>query len=409
MDRKRKKDDELQSTNGISARTYAFRSSIRIDFSFRGMRCRETLKLEPTKAHLKYAERLRGEILNAISLGTFNYADYFPKSKRARVFGHAWKKITVSQLLKDYMAIAEKTLEPSTVNGYRKVCDAHLFPAFGDIALRELSPIIIRNWLTGLNLTIKTVRNILIPLRNMLDQALNDGLIEKNPLDKIVLSKLLNKETSKSDWEVDPFDKEEIKIILTEATGQSRNLFQFAFFTGLRTSELIALEWNDIDWLKGTLRVTRAIVLKQEKGTKTKAGVRDVLLLPPALEALKAQKAYTYLEGNRIFYNPRTNAPWETDAQIRKTCWIHILKKAKVRYRNPYQTRHTYASMMLSASENPLWVANQMGHKNTEMINKRYARWIPDKSTIAGYTPIKNWQFSIDAAENTPLEKIRKT
>ncbi|WP_408072933.1 tyrosine-type recombinase/integrase [Legionella pneumophila] len=399
MGGKRKQGNESQSSRGVSVREWETGSAIRIIFSYRGVQCRETLKLEPTKANLKYAERLRGEIINAIALGTFNYADYFPDSKRARLFGHVVIKATTGELLKEYMAIAEKTLEASTYNGYRKVCEAHLYPNFGNIPIRELSSVIIRNWITGLNLTVKTVRNIIIPLRNMLDQALNDGIIERNPLDRLVLSKLINKKTSQSNWEVDPFDQDEIKAILSTASGQARNLFQFAFFAGLRTSELIALEWDDIDWLKGLVRVSRAVVLKQEKGTKTKSGVRDVLLLPAALEALKNQKAFTYLEGKRIFYNPRTNTPWETDGQIRKTCWAHILKKAGVRYRNPYQTRHTYASMMLSAGENPLWVATQMGHKDTEMIIKHYGRWIPDKSTVAGYQPINDWVLSQDIAK----------
>lgn len=393
----RKQGNELQPPRGVSVREWGTGHAIRIIFSYRGVQCRETLKLEPTKANLKYAERLRGEIINAIALGTFNYADYFPNSKRARLFGHAIIKATTGEMLKDYMMIAEKTLEASTYNGYRKVCEAHLYPIFGHIPIRELSPLIIRNWITGLSLTVKTVRNILTPLRNMLDQALNDGVIERNPLDKLVLSKLINKKTSQSNWEVDPFDQDEIKAILNEASGQARNLFQFAFFAGLRTSELIALEWDDIDWLKGLVRVSRAVVLKQEKGTKTKSGARDVLLLPPALEALKNQKSFTFLEGKRVFYNPRINTPWETDGQIRKTCWTHILRKAGVRYRNPYQTRHTYASMMLSAGENPLWVATQMGHKDTEMIIKHYGRWIPDKSTVAGYQPVNNWLFSLEA------------
>ncbi len=112
--------------------------------------------------------------------------------------------------------------------------------------------------------------------------------------------------------------------------------------------------------------------------------------------ALKNQKAFTYLEGKRVFYNPRTNTPWETDGQIRKTCWAHILKKAGVRYRNQYQTLHTYASMMLFAGENSLWVATQMGHKDTEMIIKHYGRWIPDKSTVAGYQPVNNWVLPLE-------------
>ena len=93
---------------------------------------------------------------------------------------------------------------------------------------------------------------------------------------RLVLSKLVDKKIRKSDWQVDSFNLEEIKAILTEAKEQARNLFQFAFYSGLRTSELIALEWGDIDWLKGMVRVSRAVVLKKEKGTKKKSGQRDV-------------------------------------------------------------------------------------------------------------------------------------
>ncbi len=391
MGGKRQQSNEYPVARGISVRELDSSKCIRIDFTYRGVRCRETLKIEPTKANIKYAERLRGEILNAISLGTFNYQDYFPNSQRSKMFGYSVVKSTVGELLKEYMEIAEKTLEPSTFNGYRKACEAHLYPAFGNIPIKDLSSMIIRNYVTKLELTLKTIRNILTPLRNTLDQALNDGMITSNPLDRLVLSKLVDKKTRSSNWEVDPFNQEEIKAILSEAKDQSRNLFQFAFYSGLRTSELIALEWGDIDWLNGIVRVSRAVVLKKEKGTKTKSGQRDVLLLPPALEALQNQKKFTYLEGARVFYNPRANTAWETDGQIRKTCWTHILKKAGVRYRNPYQTRHTYASMMLSAGENSLWVAKQMGHKDTEMIIKNYGRWIPDTSAIAGYTTVNDW------------------
>ncbi|MGB7596783.1 MAG: site-specific integrase, partial [Gallionella sp.] len=49
-----------------------------------------------------------------------------------------------------------------------------------------------------------------------------------------------------------------------------------------------------------------------------------------------------------------------------------------------YQTRHTYASMLLSAGEDPMWVSHQMGHSDWGMIRKTYGRWIPDMNPIAG-------------------------
>ena len=104
------------------------------------------------------------------------------------------------------------------------------------------------------------------------------------------------------------------------------------------------------------------------------------------------------MKSKRVFHNPRTDSPWETDGQIRRTCWTYILRKAEVRYRNSYQTRHTYASMMLSAGENILWLAKQMCHKNTKMILEVYAKWIPQPNTESGYKPVNDWSVAVKVA-----------
>ncbi|HAT1771546.1 tyrosine-type recombinase/integrase [Legionella pneumophila] len=398
MGGKRRSGDTPKTPAGVEIRRWSSgKTTLRISFYYRGVQCRETLKLEVTPSNIKYAERLRCEILNAIERGTFSYADYFPQSNLARRFGHVKTNITIGELLRDFLDQIQATREHSTYIGYKKVCEAHLIPYFGEVALQDLKPAFIREWIRGLRVTSKTVSNLLIPLRAIIEQALNDEYIKSNPLDKIIISKLLSKQTSKSNFKVDPFNKNEVKAIL-EATHheQIRNLFQFAFFTGLRTSELIALEWGDIDLAHGIINVVRAVVKKQIKGTKTIAGKRQVMLLPPAIEALNAQMNYTFELGKRVFHNPRTNQPWETDHQIRRTAWVHTMKKAGIRYRNPYQTRHTYASMMLSSGENIMWVASQMGHVDTEMVMKTYGKWIPDDSSKKGYKPINNWGTYID-------------
>ena len=68
-----------------------------------------------------------------------------------------------------------------------------------------------------------------------------------------------------------------------------------------------------------------------------------------------------------------------------------ILKRAGIRYRNTYQTRHTYASMMLSQGENIMWVCKQLGHVDVEMVIRTYGRWIPDSSTQSGYRASHDW------------------
>jgi integrase len=76
----------------------------------------------------------------------------------------------------------------------------------------------------------------------------------------------------------------------------------------------------------------------------------------------------------RLFHNPKTGLPWVNDQTIRERVWISAIKASGVIYRNPYQTQHTFASMMLSSGKNSLWVAQQMGHKDWDIIRKTYGR-----------------------------------
>jgi hypothetical protein len=55
-----------------------------------------------------------------------------------------------------------------------------------------------------------------------------------------------------------------------------------------------------------------------------------------------------------------------------------------VRYRRPYQIRHTFGSSELSAGEPPLKVAVLMGHKDWTMLQRHYARWIPEVDMLKG-------------------------
>jgi integrase len=137
---------------------------------------------------------------------------------------------------------------------------------------------------------------------------------------------------------------------------------------------------------------------------KTSAGRRTVKLLRPALEALKAQKTHTFLADREIFQNPRTAERWTGDQPIRKTMWVPAMKTAGVRYRRPYQTRHTYASMMLSAGEHLMWVVQQMGHTDWTMILRVYGRWMSQANALAGDKAEALW-----APLTVDPEAIRKT
>lgn len=362
---------------------------IEIDFYYRGIRCRESLPLEPTPKNLKYAAQLRAAILFEISQDKFDYAKYFPESKKLSTFIPTDNQITCRELFQIQMELYQRrydngNLSKSSIHNYTKEFRAHLVPYFGNMKVIEVTPQDIRRWLYAFNHASKTINNALIPLRKAFKTAVDDGIIKNSPLDDINVADII-KDVSKTKLDViDPFSEQEKELIINTAEGQIKNLFQFAFWSGLRTGELIALRWQDINFKAGIISVSKNITLYSEKTPKTKSGIRKVTILPKAREALNKQFIFTGHFNDFVFHNPNTNKRWLDAGKIRNA-WCSVLAKCGVRYRYPYQMRHTYASTLLSNGENLAWIATQMGHINTEMVIRNYGKFIPDDSLENGY------------------------
>lgn len=366
-------------------------SSIAISFYFRGVRCRERIKLEPTARNLRWAENLLGQIHTEIAKGTFDYARHFPDSKLAsKLASRPGGLQRVGEALAAWLERRRPDLEHTTEIDYDRAIRNTLLPAFGSIMLRDLTRSTVKDWIAGhADLSAKRLNNVLSPLRQMLAEAFEDGHIETNPMEGLRI-RLRRKDAAAADV-VDPYTPAEIAAIADKATGQFRNMVQFWVATGLRTSEVIALRWADVDLVHGAVHIRAAFVRGKRKAPKTATGNRVVTLLPPALAALRAQREHTQAKGGVVFENPATLQPWETDKQIREWHWRPLLARAGVRYRGPRQLRHTYASTMLSAGENVMWVAQQMGHKDWSITARTYARFIPTAAPEAGAKGAAVW------------------
>ncbi len=291
--------------------------------------------------------------------------------------------IKVEDYLTDWLQAQKHRLKASTYDGYRTIIVNFVIPAFGSKTLNQLRRKEIKDWLASMTCSNKRMNNIQSVIRKALSDAVDDELLENNIMSNFSYQK---KDSPKEYDDIDPFTKEEQQAILAVCPLDVAAQFQFLFWSGLRTSEFIALDWNQIDFFMKEARISKAIT-QASRGIaevpKTKAGHRRIKLLRPALDALVLQKQFSYEKGKAVFLNPTTGRRWTGDSPIRKL-WVQTLDLANVRYRRPYQTRHTYASMMLSAGENPMWVAQQMGHNDWTMIARIYGRWMPSANENAG-------------------------
>lgn len=376
---------------GITIRKHSSGETINITFTYKGVKCREPLSnLEVNNKNLKYAERTLGEIHNKIERGTFIYAEYFPRSVRLKIFGNAATGKTVKMYLDEYLKICEtRNLSPSTIGGYKKcrsaLSELHIFPA------SELTPAALKTWIQNQKTTLKTIRNQLSFLRSSLDEAITDGVLQINPVSLVTASRYRSKETeTENDYIVDPLTPAEVDALLTSAGNkQWENLFRFAIHTGMRSSELCALRWKDIDFIQKTAHVQSASVAGITKATKTKAGTRKIELTDEAMLALASQKAFSFMKDETVFEDPKTGKAWANADAIRKKAWVPTLRKAGIRYRNPYQTRHTFATRLISRGANLFWLAAQMGHKGPEMLFRHYGRYLKEYDNNTSVNPLK--------------------
>jgi integrase len=389
-----------QRETGVAIRENGKGGSLETYFLYRGIRCRETLKLEVTKENYAYAARLRAEIINQIERGAFRYGDYFPHSPRARLFGEGSSKATVGEIIDTYLGKFDRAVQlgngsRGTLRVYRGYARA-LKDEMGSVLASDLAPYHLRQFIDRRECAPKTIRNTMSFLRIVVGEAIEDGTIKASPFAGIDLRRAIKKVAVESEYEVDPFTPDERAAFLAACpTDEERDMYAFWFDTGLRPSELIMLDWSKVDEQRrpAIVRIDTAAAERQEKGPKTKAGIRDVQLTETALDALSRQRARALETGGRIWRSPKFEAPWIDATQLRRSSYRHIIKKAGIRWRHPYQVRHTYASTHCSKGTNLHWLAKQMGHKTIEVLMRHYSRWIdgvvsrPEAMTSAESAP----------------------
>lgn len=107
---------------------------------------------------------------------------------------------------------------------------------------------------------------------------------------------------------------------------------------------------------------------------KTDGSNRAIQLTARVVDALKIQMKMTKHLGSFVFC--KKDGKHFNYQTISRVIWEPMLQRLKFKYRNPYQTRHTFATLLLAAGESPEWIAQQMGHNTTTMLFRVYSRYV---------------------------------
>lgn len=254
---------------------------------------------------------------------------------------------------------------------------------FGNMKLNAITAPCIQKWQNSLftvGLSSNYIRSIHQIFQQILDQAVKLGMLPNNPA-KIVGN--VKKEKPKTDfWTPEEFQKF-ISTFDTSDTYEHLKFVTFWFFymTGVRSSELLALNWSDIDFEKKTVSINKSLYYKSQrnwkyKPTKSRASNRLLALDDDTLKVLSDWKSIQSKTGKIDFVFslnglPQTKGTWGRN--IKKHSEYAGVKRIRV-----HDLRHSQASLMLSLGMSLLQVQDRLGHDDEKTTLGTYSHLYPN-------------------------------
>lgn len=368
------------------------KETLYIHFTYQGVKCPEPLTNRNTdKSNIQYASRLRGEILNKIDNGTFVYADYFPNSSKLKLFGKARSNEPLKFYAEQaYENACKRGLKSVTLLNYRAKYNL-LNEKLGKINPEEIDVKFIKNFYINLydhGMGVKALKLLRVVINATLDEVMYEGRIPSNPGTQVSLTKIL---PAASTWQnnkrLNPFSQAELnKLWETNKLSHHLNLYKIWWLIGVRTGELCALIWQDLNFENGVLKIRRNYVstVGVTNTPKTKAGIRDILLTEEALTAFRdhyerdKQIDPSFVEPESLIFKKLQPYGSQYSTSFLNTTFKEFCFLAGVIPRSSYQLRHTHATMRISRGENLWSIAKDLGHASPNLLFSNYGDYISD-------------------------------
>lgn len=325
--------------------------------------------------------------------------------------------LTIQEFGEEWLERKRTAVGEAKVEEYREtlafVCSLEVGPQeqkkkqkavrFGAIRLRELRAQHV-DWLTntlskregikGPRMNNSRLNDILLKVvRPLLDLAYERDYLAKNP------HSWIQKRREENPDDIDPFSFEEMLAFMAALPDPKWvRFYTVAFGTGLWPSEQYALQWEHVDFRRKVLLIRQGFVKGRVTMLKTAGSRRDVELLPHVEEALRSHFEATQSNSQYVFSNAEGGALHRDN--MRNRIWNPALARAGLRHRNPYQTRHTFASLMLDQNEDPAWVARMLGHTTLRMVYERYGKFIRNRTRHDGDRFTRALREAMERREN---------
>lgn len=304
--------------------------------------------------------------------------------------------VTVSEYLDQWLqAAAKPRVRERTYGWYVDLLKWYVRPALGDKKLSGVRPLDIQALYSSLQekgLSAKTIRHVHTTLSTALTQAVRWRMLVQNPA-------LMVKPPRQERKEMQALSPDEAAQFLKAALQDKWGLvFTLALTTGMRPEEYLGLQWKDVELEKGTVTVQRTLVWRRKGGgwyfsePKT-ARSRRTIPLPASIvqgirehrrkQAEQRLKAGPEYQNNDLVFATAEGSPL-MPRNLLSRHFKPILEQAKLpKTIRLYDLRHSCATLLLAAGENPKVVSERLGHSGVAMTLDVYSHVLPSMQQAA--------------------------
>jgi integrase len=276
------------------------------------------------------------------------------------------------------------SIKAKTFDNYEKLINWYVLPNFGKIKLSKVKGETIQqlyNEMYKKGLATSTIKNVKAPLSQAFDQAVKNEIIYSNPCKIAVVPKVPPKKTRAFTVE------EQEKFLSTLTDNTFSDFFRFAFQTGMRCGEIMAITWADVDLTEKKLKVNKTVSVVIDRDDNRESKYKTVLTLP---KSDKSNRVIDINKGALAVLNKRMAADKDSGfvfpSQNGTPLHYRNVRRTFTEFRDRaelptdltiHSTRHSFATRLLERGANIKAVSEILGHNSIQITLDTYGHVMP--------------------------------
>jgi integrase len=252
--------------------------------------------------------------------------------------------VSFGALMERYLA-EELPARHSTASRYRCWLKNHIEPKWRDFPIQNIKPLLVEDWLKKLDLAPKSKAHLKTLMHVLFNAAMRWELIpyQHNPMSLVRV-----KDSSKRLKEPTLLTAQEFCALLEHIPEPFRTMCIVAMCLGLRVSEVLGLEWTDIDWDGLRIAIRQAYVYGRQGDVKTRASQKWMPLDPSLADKLRQHRfRFTSRPNNEnwVFANPETGKPY-WPGRVQENWLVPAAKKLGIGRIGWHTFRHSHSTLL---------------------------------------------------------------